>query len=152
MKLWAEARVKAKRFIKIMEDEGYLPVVVVPESDEAKAKVVLEEMVTICLSPLTHAPTKVAAGRTVLEWTKSKPVQKTAVALSTAEEWLNAVLTDNANGDGSRQTSIAEGTTAALPDRLRVLGTPLLQDQNQGGNDCPSGAEPCAAPVSPSNL
>lgn len=101
-KLWAKARVKAKKVIKIMEKQGHLPAVVIPESDDAKAKIVLEEMMTIVLSPLTHQPTKIAAGRTVLEWTRSKPVQKTALAISTAEDWLNAVLIDNKESDGNR--------------------------------------------------
>lgn len=99
-KLWKIARLKARKFIKIMEDEGQLPKVVIPDSDEAKAKRVLEEMVTICLGPMTNQATKVSAGRTVLEWTKSKPVQKQEVAVTNAEAWLNEVIKDN-NGAGS---------------------------------------------------
>lgn len=100
--LWAVARDKAKRVIKVMEGQGHLPAVVIPGSDDEKAKVVIEEMMAIVLSPLTHQPTKIAAGRTVLEWTRSKPVQKTALAISSAEDWLNAVLIENKETDGPR--------------------------------------------------
>lgn len=93
--LWAVARDKAKKAIQIMKDEGNLPEIVIPGSDDEKATVVLEQMMTIVLSPLTHQPTKIAAGRTVLEWCRSKPVQKTAVAISNAEDWLNSVVSDN---------------------------------------------------------
>jgi hypothetical protein len=108
--LWAIARAKAKKVIEIMEDEGSLPKVVVPDSDDDKAKRVLEEMFAITLSPLTHQPTKIAAGRTVLEWCRSKPVQKTAVAISSAEDWLNSVVEDSkATNDQPRRL---EGSTS----------------------------------------
>lgn len=113
-KLWAKARVKAKQVIKIMENEGHLPVVVIPASDEEKAKIVLEEMMTIVLSPLSHQPTKIAAGRTVLEWTRSKPVQKTAVNITSAEDWLNSVLLDSKVIDVS--PSSVEGPSSQISD------------------------------------
>ena len=93
--LWATARDQAKRFIEIMEDEGLLDKSAVPGSDEGKAKVALEEMVAIVLSPLSHQGTKISAARTVLEWTKSKPVQKSEMALTNAEDWLKSVISDN---------------------------------------------------------
>jgi hypothetical protein len=113
-RLWAVARDKAKKAIKIMEDEGHLPAIVIPDSDDDKAKRVLEEMFAITLSPLTHQPTKIAAGRTVLEWCRSKPVQKTAVAISNAEDWLNSVVSDNKASDD--QLKRIEGSTTSVPD------------------------------------
>lgn len=141
MERWAEARAKARRFIEIMEEEGTLPKVVVPHSDEEKAKLVLEEATAIALSPMAMTQHKIAAIRTVLEWTKSKPVQKTAVAIDNAEAWLNAVISDNAK-------PIADvGSAQALPNGLRVLGAALLSNQNQAGDDSSSGLEPCTEEV-----
>jgi hypothetical protein len=111
-RLWAIADEKSRKFIRIMKDEGHLPEIVVPGSDEERAEAVLQEMVKITLSPLTHQPTKVSAGRTVLEWTKSKPVQKTAVAISNAEDWLNSVVSDNKASDA---TNLIEGPGGSTP-------------------------------------
>jgi hypothetical protein len=104
MQKWAEARAQARKFIEIMEDEGHLPKVVMPDSDEAKAKAALEEMVSICLSPMTAQAIKVSAGRTVLEWTKSKPVQKQEMAITNAEDWLKGVINDHKASDGGERT------------------------------------------------
>lgn len=88
---WAVADDNAKALIQKMKDDGELPLVVVPDSDDAKAEQALKEAFKIALGPLTHAQTKLAALRTVLEYTKSKPETKSKVTLDTAEKWLAEV-------------------------------------------------------------
>lgn len=85
--LWAEARRKADRFMQKMSDEGIISDVVVPDSDEAKGNAALHEACVIALGP-TEKQAKLAAIRTVLEYTKSKPESRSKVTVSTSEQFL----------------------------------------------------------------
>jgi hypothetical protein len=85
--LWAEARLKADRFIQKMTDDGILPPIVIPDTDEAKGIAALTEACVLALGP-TDKQVKLAAIRTVLEYTKAKPESKSKLTLSTSEQWL----------------------------------------------------------------
>jgi hypothetical protein len=92
--LWAEARLKADRFIQKMKDEELIPAIVVPDSDEAKAEAALREIYVIAVGP-GNMQTKIAAGRTVLEWTRAKPASKATINVNTSEDWLAAIAADD---------------------------------------------------------
>ena len=85
--LWAEARRKADRFIQKMMDDGVIPAVTVPDSDEAKGNAALHAACVIALGP-TEQRDKLAAIRTVLEYTKAKPESKSKLTVSSSEQWL----------------------------------------------------------------
>jgi hypothetical protein len=91
--LWAEARLKADRYIQKMKDEGILPTLVIPGSDEEKAAAALHEATVIALGP-GDKPTKLSALRTVLEYTKSKPASKSKIDINTSEDWLAEIAAD----------------------------------------------------------
>jgi hypothetical protein len=85
--LWAEARRKADRYIQHMTEEGILPEVLIPDSDEAKGVAALHEACVLALGP-GEKQAKLAAIRTVLEYTKSKPESRSKVTVSTSEQFL----------------------------------------------------------------
>ena len=74
-KAWAKARTKADAFMTTLEAHGIVAAVVVPDSDEAKAKACLREAAVMALGP-TDKRTKNMAINTVLTYTKGKPEQK----------------------------------------------------------------------------
>lgn len=94
--LWAEARLKADRFIKKMQDEGELPTFVVPGSDEEKGIAALHEATVLALGP-GDKQAKLAAIRTVLEWTKAKPATRQKIDVTTSEDWLADIAADDAS-------------------------------------------------------
>jgi hypothetical protein len=85
--LWAKAHEQADRFIEKMKDEGVLPAVIVPDSDDAKGVAALHAATVLALGP-SDKQLKLAAIRTVLEWTRSKPAAKSNVTINTSEQWL----------------------------------------------------------------
>jgi hypothetical protein len=93
--LWAEARLTADRFIKQMQDNGELPNVdfIVPDTDEAKGVAALHEAAVLALGPGAREA-KLAAIRTVLEWTKAKPATRSKIDLNTSEDWLAEIAAD----------------------------------------------------------
>jgi len=91
--LWERARELSTRFIKLMEEAGEVPVVVVPDSDEEKAKQALAEAFTLAVGPSTQQ-IKIQAINTVLAYTKSKPESKSKLTLDKAEDFLAAVAAD----------------------------------------------------------
>jgi len=93
--LWAEARLKADRFIQKMTDEGILPAVVVPDSDEEKGKLALHEACVLALGP-GEKQAKLAALRTVLEYTRSKPESKSKMTINTSEQFLAEIAAEDA--------------------------------------------------------
>lgn len=100
LKLWARASKLADGFIKTMQEEGELPEVLIPGSDDEKAAKALHEACKMALGP-TEQRTKLAAINTVLTYTKQKPVTKIDTNL-TSEKWLEAVVRDlKAPTDGS---------------------------------------------------
>jgi hypothetical protein len=94
--LVAKAREQADRFIQNMIGEGHLPAVTVPDSDDAKAQAALTEACVIALSP-GERQAKMAAIRTVLEWTRAKPASKSSIDINTSEKWLAEIAADDAN-------------------------------------------------------
>lgn len=113
MALWDKARAKAEELHKIMVDRGEVaPLtdmetvrvdkgdgsfvdVQVPTTDDQKASLALREAMVQVLSPLSGVQTKQAAIRTVLEYTKAKPVQRVEQKFTNAEAWLESVVSDN---------------------------------------------------------
>ena len=72
-----------------MSDEGIITPLnlVMPDTDEDRATAALREATIMALGP-TDKQTKLAAIRTVLEYTKSKPTSKSEVKLSSSEAFL----------------------------------------------------------------
>jgi hypothetical protein len=93
--LLEKAREQADRFIQKMKDEGHLPDVVVPDSDEGRAEAALKEACVIALSP-GEKQAKMAAIRTVLEWTRAKPASKSSININASEDWLAEIAADDA--------------------------------------------------------
>lgn len=96
MKLWAKAETLAESFIQMLKDEGDLPMVVMPETDEARAEAALKEAVVLAIGPGDNK-IKTANIRTVLEWTKAKPESKSKVTVEQSEEWLARARADMAD-------------------------------------------------------
>jgi hypothetical protein len=95
---WAHAATLADRFIKIMEDKGELPEVVVPGSEAEMATEALREAFKISVGP-HGVKERIAAINTVLNFTKSKPESKSKLTVNKAEEWLAELATDMKTGD-----------------------------------------------------
>ena len=85
--LWAKARKQADRYIQMITDEGMISAVIIPDSDEAKGVAALHEACVLALGP-GEKQAKLAALRTVLEYTRSKPESKSKVTVQTSEDWL----------------------------------------------------------------
>ena len=86
-----QARLEATLTMKKLEAAG-----VVDEAD-GQAKEALHAVLTIMRTKTLPVKETLAAARTVLEWTKAKPAQKTEMTVTKAEEWLDAVTRDNGN-------------------------------------------------------
>lgn len=121
-KLWAKARKKADRLHAMMVEDGTVAALTdmervqlttdtgkpldkyvdVPTTDEQKASLALKTAMVMVLSPLSNAQTKLAATRTILEYTKKKPAQATDLNVTSAEAWLAQVVKDaKAENEGS---------------------------------------------------
>jgi hypothetical protein len=61
------------------------------ETDATRAEEALVYAVSVVREDQIPVKDRLAAARTVLEWTKSKPVAKSAVTVSAAEDWLAGV-------------------------------------------------------------
>lgn len=97
VKARADASAAAERFIKRMQDDDMLPVPA-PGSEEEMAQTALKEAYTMAVMPIAFKD-KLAAIRTVLEYTKSKPATSQKIALS-SDEWLEAAVQEmKKNGD-----------------------------------------------------
>lgn len=99
---WSEARILADKVVQKMKDEGFLPQVAVPDTDDAKAEAALKEACVLALGP-TEQRTKLGALRVVLEFTKKKPASSSEMTLNGAADWLNAVAADAAKSDGASE-------------------------------------------------
>jgi hypothetical protein len=98
--LWERARELADRFIAIMKDKGELPDVdysgvSVPSDDAGKAEAALKEAFVLAIGP-SDQKIKIQAINTVLNFTKSKPESKSKLTLNKAEDFLDAILNDDA--------------------------------------------------------
>jgi hypothetical protein len=87
MKAWAVAREHANEIMRGLEAAGVVPKVVIPDSDEDKAKAALHEACVLALGP-TDRRTKLAAARTVLAYTKCLPAQRLELKTASLEQWL----------------------------------------------------------------
>lgn len=70
-----------------MEKKGYE----VPKQEFAREAI--ETAVELMRTEVINAKDKLAAARTVLEWTMAKPVQQSEVSIKRAEDFLASVLT-----------------------------------------------------------
>lgn len=94
--LWAKAETLADGFIRMLEDEGELPAVTIPGSDEEMATRALKEAFVLAVFP-GDQKVQTANIRTVLEWTRAKPESKSKVTVEKSEDWLAAARADMAN-------------------------------------------------------
>jgi hypothetical protein len=93
----AQAEAAAKRFIKKMQNEDILPIPE-PGSEEAMAQAALKEAYAMAVMQGDDR-TRIAAIRTVLEWTKAKPASTQKINL-TSDDWLEAAVQEmKKNGD-----------------------------------------------------
>lgn len=83
----AKAKAEAKEIVALMEKKGYE----VPKQEFAREAI--ETAVEIMRTDAMNAKDKLAAARTVLEWTMAKPVQQSEVSVKRAEDFLASVLT-----------------------------------------------------------
>ena len=97
-KAWDNARALADTIIQSFEAKGIVPVTVVPDSDNEKAKAALREACVLALGP-GNMRTKLLAAAMVLKYTKAPPVQRVQSTQFAAEEWLrsNASQAGNAH-------------------------------------------------------
>lgn len=93
--LWAKARKQADRFIKMIAEEGMISAVIIPDSDEAKGVAALHEACVLALGP-GEKQAKLAALRTVLEYTRSKPESKSKMTINTSEQFLAEIAAADA--------------------------------------------------------
>lgn len=84
-----EAEKEAKRILKIMEKEGLIP-------DDHMAKAALQATFEMVTGPLPPRE-RLAAARTILEYTKQKPTTTTNLNIKTAEDFLDELAADDDN-------------------------------------------------------
>lgn len=91
--LRAEATVWVDEWMKELEENGIVLTdgQIIPGSDEAIAKASIREAAIIALSPGSKKD-KLTALNMCLNFTKSKPVAKTEVAMKKPEDWLAEVV------------------------------------------------------------
>lgn len=122
MVLWAQAREKSEWLMTKLEEAEVITFD--PNlTEEQMARAALTEAFAIVMSPMGDGKERLAAIRTVLEWTKAKPATKTDLKLSTAEKWLEEVVVDH-------QRSLPAPSTQETLGGLSVLGETLCADQN----------------------
>ena len=82
----AKAKAEAKEIVLLMEKKGYE----IPKAEFARESI--EVAVELMRLHEINPRDKLAAARTVLEWTLSKPVAQSEVSVKRAEDFLNAIL------------------------------------------------------------
>lgn len=80
-----KAKAEAKEIVKLMENKGFE----VPKAEFAREGI--ETAVEIMRMSEISPKDKLAAARTVLEWTMAKPVAQSEVSIKRAEEFLDMV-------------------------------------------------------------
>jgi hypothetical protein len=105
--LWAKANRSAKRTIKAMAKNGAFD-----DEDDPRAIEALEFNITT-MRGKHDIRARLAAAAKVLEYTKSKPVVKSAVTLSKAEDWLAQVAAAEQNEETQEDSGPAEDTQAS---------------------------------------
>jgi hypothetical protein len=97
-KLWARAQNSAKRTIEAMAKNGVFI------NDDSAAVEALEFNITT-MRGKHDIRSRLAAAAKVLEYTKSKPVAKSEVTLSKAEDWLAQVAASNDEANDQPETA-----------------------------------------------
>ena len=82
------AKVKAERAIKVMADENLW------KADNDVASKAMQTAIEIMLSQEGTTQNRLAAAKTILDFTQTKPVVKNETTLKTAEEFLAALVED----------------------------------------------------------
>jgi hypothetical protein len=93
----------------VVKVRGKDTIVLVPKTDETKANVALREAMIGVLSPLSSESMKQSYIKMVLDFTKSKPAQKTDLNVHKAEDWLDAALKEASQPNGAND----DGETSA---------------------------------------
>jgi hypothetical protein len=84
----AKARAEAKDIVKHMEDKG----IAIPKDEYAREA--MTSVVELMRRTDTLPKDKLAAARTVLEWTIAKPAAETNVTVKKAEDFLSEIAED----------------------------------------------------------
>jgi len=87
-KMIAKARAEAKDIVKHMEDKG----IAIPKDEYAREA--MTSVVELMRRTDTLPKDKLAAARTVLEWTIAKPAAETNVTVKKAEDFLSEIAED----------------------------------------------------------
>lgn len=87
LKIVAKAEAKAEKVIKIMADKN------IWEADNDVANKAMKSAITI-MESATEVRLKLAAAKTILDFTQSKPVIKNDTTVRTAEEFLASVMAE----------------------------------------------------------
>lgn len=88
---WYFARMYAKEVTRIMVDKEIIP-------DDERVTKAFSSAVEVLESPMNQG-VKLQAARLILDFLKSKPVSKSEVSVSNAEDWLAQVIADNGGPD-----------------------------------------------------
>ena len=80
------AKVKAERAIKVMADENLW------KADNDVASKAMQTAIEIMLSQEGTTQNRLAAAKTILDFTQTKPVVKNETTLKTAEEFLSSLM------------------------------------------------------------
>jgi hypothetical protein len=85
------AKVKAERAIEIMAEKK------IWEADNDVASKAMQTAIEIMESQIGTTQNRLAAAKTILDFTQTKPVVKNETTLKTAEEFLSALIQDEVN-------------------------------------------------------
>jgi hypothetical protein len=118
------ARLTFRKLLPLMSEEQQK---ILKEDEMAQEAMV--QTLTIMKDRTVKPETKLAAARTILEWTKQKPATKNEHTVRRAEDFLAALAAKEDDGP-----VIIEHTEEA-PRRLPLLRAQRADDQNEEGND-----------------
>jgi hypothetical protein len=107
MQMQARARSEAQQIVRKMADKGMFDDV--DPVDRERAEEAMIETIAIMKAD-GDKKTKLAAAKTILEFTKSKPVAKHAHAVNAADAWLQAIADDDGEPNTDTSAEEAEGT------------------------------------------
>ena len=93
IKIVAKAEAKADKVIKAMADKN------IWEADNDVSSKAMKSAITI-METATEVRLKLAAAKTILDFTQTKPVVKNETTVKTAEDFLNSLI-DEEKKDGS---------------------------------------------------
>jgi len=91
IKIVAKAEAKADKVIKAMADKN------IWEADNDVSSKAMKSAITI-METATEVRLKLAAAKTILDFTQTKPVVKSETTVKTAEEFLNSLIEEEKDG------------------------------------------------------